>query len=385
MPGPTSLAGSYGTSRSSHGGGTWHPRIEPSVKYAGGPDRKKYEDFVFDMQRVFRSYPSHVPESSKVAVLAGMLVGDALTYFNSKEYYNSDWQTVCEELQARFLPLATPEITWHKFWKVMQYDTSSRQERPITEVIQELEGLQLRLGSSCSSEIMLNRLWGTFSDGMRMAMLQVRADTYDELRENALQTDQRRRQIQENKAERTTQPAPTRERPPTDSQKKRTWTASHVMASASNVRSPSSNERRPFRTGATNNRGTKLTADELAQHLRDGLCFGCSQSGHSKVNCPEQASASSSHSQVHHILDEDIGEDGEGAEAHGVSLVDKPGAKPRERPGPRALPLKLMIRIGGKLAYTLVDDGCTHNLIKPSFVKLHQLPYNTYRDPLTIK
>ncbi|KAE8217494.1 hypothetical protein CF326_g9426, partial [Tilletia indica] len=84
MQGPESVAGSYGTSQVSHGGG-WQPRINPSVRYAGGPSRDKYESFIFDLQRVFRSYPPHVPEPSKIAVLGGQLDGDAQIYFNSKD------------------------------------------------------------------------------------------------------------------------------------------------------------------------------------------------------------------------------------------------------------------------------------------------------------
>ncbi|CAD6888965.1 unnamed protein product [Tilletia laevis] len=120
----------------------------PPTYYSGGPSRDHYEAFVYDMERVFNTYPVHVPEASKISVLAGRLQGDALIFFNSKDYYRTDWQTVCEELQARFLPLATPEVTWHSFWKVMQYDQKARKERPIIEVIQELEALQLRIGSS---------------------------------------------------------------------------------------------------------------------------------------------------------------------------------------------------------------------------------------------
>ncbi|CAD6927216.1 unnamed protein product [Tilletia controversa] len=183
--------------------GGWHPRIVASVRYSGGPSFDDFEAFVFDMRRVFRTYPAHVPESSKVAVLAGQLEHHALTFFNSKNFYSSDWQTVCEHLQARFLPLAMPAATWRKFWNVFQYDETTHEERPIMEVIQQLERLQLRLGTSCNSEIMRCRLLGSFSDGMRAAMIQVNAYTYEDLRANALQTDQRRRQIQLSRDNRT--------------------------------------------------------------------------------------------------------------------------------------------------------------------------------------
>ncbi|KAE8241344.1 hypothetical protein A4X13_0g7456 [Tilletia indica] len=83
-------------------------------------------------------------------------------------------------------------------------------------------------------------------------------------------------------------------------------------------------------------------------------------------------------------MDEENSEEGV-AEAHGVSLVGKAGLGSSEGRESRALPLKLMIPIGGKLAYTLVDDGCTHNLIKPSFVKLHRLAYHQYPEPLSLK
>ncbi|KAE8207014.1 hypothetical protein CF327_g7435 [Tilletia walkeri] len=319
MHGPESVAGSYGTSQVSHGGG-WQPRINPSVRYAGGPSRDKYESFIFDLQRVFRSYPPHVPEPSKIAFLGGQLDGDAQIYFNSKDWYLSSWQTVCEAFQTRFLPLATPEITWQKFWQVMQYDQKAKKERPISEVIQE-------------------------SKEERAAL------------------------------------APT---PRADGPKKRVWTASQVLSNAFAVDASSSKSGRAFRTGAADNRGGKLSAKQLAQHLRDGLCFGCSQPGHVKTQCPRRQQASSHHSEPVNLMDEENSEEGV-AEAHGVSLVGKAGLGSSEGRESRALPLKLMIPIGGKLAYTLVDDGCTHNLIKPSFVKLHRLAYHQYPEPLSLK
>ncbi|CAD6945804.1 unnamed protein product [Tilletia laevis] len=216
-------------------------------------------------------------------------------------------------------------------------------------------------------------------------MLQVRADTYDELRENALQTDQRRRQIQDSREERVAQTAPVRERLAADGQKKRAWTATQVLTHASDVGSSSSPAGRLFRTAATNNKGVKLTAEQLSHHLKSNLCFGCSQPGHPKADCPRRQQASSNHSEPAHILDEDDDHEGGTAEAHGVSLIDSSSIKRVDGGESMALPLKLMIRIGGKLAYTLVDDGCTHNLIKPSFVKLHQLAYHRYPDPLALK
>ncbi|CAD6889283.1 unnamed protein product, partial [Tilletia caries] len=200
-----SMAGSYGTSHGSFGGGRG-PVIKPSIEYAGEADLDLYESFVFDLQRVFRTYPSNVSEATKVSVLGGQLTGKARIFFNSKDYYYSEWQTVCEELQVRYLPLVAPELTWNKFWNVQQWDEEQRVERPIHEVIQELEAHQLRLGPSCNDEIMRMRLLGAFSDRMNDAMVQVRVNTWDELRENALQTDQRRRQNLQRRAERSEKP-----------------------------------------------------------------------------------------------------------------------------------------------------------------------------------
>ncbi|KAE8237478.1 hypothetical protein A4X06_0g9216, partial [Tilletia controversa] len=170
-PPPESMAGSYGTSHGSFGGGRG-PVIKPSIEYAGEADLDLYESFVFDLQRVFRTYPSNVSEATKVSVLGGQLTGKARIFFNSKDYYYSDWQTVCEELQVRYLPLVAPELTWNKFWNVQQWDEEQRVERPIHEVIQELEAHQLRLGPSCNNEIMRMRLLGAFSDRMNDAMVQ---------------------------------------------------------------------------------------------------------------------------------------------------------------------------------------------------------------------
>ncbi|KAE8185155.1 hypothetical protein CF328_g7629, partial [Tilletia controversa] len=39
--------------------GGWHPRIVASVRYSGGPSFDDFEAFVFDMRRVFRTYPAH--------------------------------------------------------------------------------------------------------------------------------------------------------------------------------------------------------------------------------------------------------------------------------------------------------------------------------------
>ncbi|KAE8217608.1 hypothetical protein CF319_g8343 [Tilletia indica] len=385
-PLPESLAGSYGTSHSSFSGGRG-PVIKPSIEYAGEADIDLYESFVFDLQRVFRTYPPNVSEATKVSVLGGQLTGKARIFFNSKDYYYSDWQTVCEELQVRYLPLVAPELTWNKFWNVQQWDDEKKIERPIHEVIQELEAHQLRLGPSCNGEIMRMRLLGAFSDRMNDAMVQVRVNTWDELRENALQTDQRRRQNLQRRAERSEKGAKTSvpDRSATDSKKKRLYTASQVLTASSSVRPAPSGGTRPFRTAATTNQGAMLTADQLAHHLRNNLCFGCSGSGHSKAECPKGKKASSNHSRLIDDGDDSESEEDDEAEAHGVSLLSKLGMEPMERSGPRALPLKLMIRIGGKLAYTLVDDGCTHNLIRPSFIKLHDLPFHKYKDPLTIK
>ncbi|KAE8237764.1 hypothetical protein A4X06_0g9118, partial [Tilletia controversa] len=157
------------------------------------------------------------------------------------------------------------------------------------------------------------------------------------------------------------------------------------MTASSSVQSTPSGGASSFRTAATTNQGAMLTADQLSHHLRNHLCFGCSGTGHSKAECPKGKKASSHHSRLVDDDDGSEGEEDEAAEAHGVSLLSKLGMEPMDRIGPRALPLKLMIRIGGKLAYTLVDDGCTHNLIKPSFIKLHDLPFHQYKDPLSIK
>ncbi|CAD6932579.1 unnamed protein product [Tilletia controversa] len=162
-------------------------------------------------------------------------------------------------------------------------------------------------------------------------------------------------------------------------------TATQVLTHASDVESISAPAGKRFRTAATNNKGGKLTAEQFSHHLKSNLCFGCFQSGHTKTDCPRRQQASSNHSQPAYILDEDDDEDGGTAEAHGVILIDSSTIKPVDGGESMALPLKLMIRIGGKLAYTLVDDGCTHNLIKPSLVKLHQLAYHRYPDPLALK
>ncbi|CAD6918575.1 unnamed protein product, partial [Tilletia caries] len=376
--------GSYGTSHGSFGGGRG-PVIKPSIEYAGEADLDLYESFVFDLQRVFRTYPSNVSEATKVSVLGGQLTGKARIFFNSKDYYYSDWQTVCEELQVRYLPLVAPELTWNKFWNVQQWDEEQRVERPIHEVIQELEAHQLRLGPSCNDEIMRMRLLGAFSDRMNDAMVQVRVNTWDELRENALQTDQRRRQNLQRRAERSEKPVKALPQATTDGKKKRSYTASQVMTASSSVQSTPSGGASSFRTAATTNQGVMLTADQLSHHLRNHLCFGCSGTGHSKAECPKGKKASSHHSRLVDDGDGSEGEEDEAAEAHGVSLLSKFGMEPMDRIGPRAMPLKLMIRIGGKLAYTLVDDGCTHNLIKPSFIKLHDLPFHQYKDSLSIK
>ncbi|CAD6896654.1 unnamed protein product [Tilletia controversa] len=364
-PPPGSMGGSYGSGHPSQGqSGSWAPRIKPSVEYAGEADREHFESFVFDLQRVFRTYPDAVPEASKVAVLGGQLTDKALTFFNSKDYYYSDWQTVCEELQTRFLPLDTPELNWERFWKVHQWGEIEKKVRPIMEVIQELESMQFRLGRSCNAELMRIRLLGTFSNRMNEAMIQVRVDTYDELRGIALQTDQRRQQIQRVKDERVVSTSAVRDRLAADGKKKRAYTATQVLTAASAVGVGASSGTKSFRTGAASNGGVKLTAEQLAQHLREGLCFGCSQPGHVKVDCPR--TTRTNHSFVT-AEDDGLDDEPEQAESHVVRLVDKPGQPPVERDGPRAFPLKLMLNIGGKLAYTLVDDGCTHNLIRPTF------------------